>query len=314
MSRSGSTESQRRSRGAASLPRGPQFAKSVMSPSVLLLLAVVSGSANGAHQTDPRGNDNVRTSLPDGDGDQTNSPDSDTHTDADREPIEATPTSSSALDPTASTKTRWRVQLSLVGLLARPFTGGHSLGDWGYGAAFVIGASYAPIPISLGGDFGGVYWGSLTMPVWVQLGDQQVEVSETRTEQTGLVNLWARAQFPWGPVRPYVEVVGGLKMIDTKYSLAFPTGQWTTSTFVHRGTASSVGFGLGVDVLLVRAPASSDAELFATLGVRRLGGSHTSFQNTAGASFEVPSDTTVIMLGILGRWTPSNSASARDKK
>lgn len=194
--------------------------------------------------------------------------------------------------------------MAVTALLAKPFEGAESLSDWGYGVMLSGGVHWRDLPISAGVDVGGIRWGSARSVLDVRLGDTRTELEETRLDQTILLDSWLRVQEPNWLVRPYVEGTLGLKLLDTKYSLAFPNGTGETSTVTDQAVASSFGWGLGLDVRLAQASDGSGSAVFATLGVRELYGSRASFTRTPDSSsvnqtvsFDVPTRSTVVLLG-----------------
>jgi len=195
----------------------------------------------------------------------------------------------------------------MTGALAQPFGAENSLGDWGYGGSLGIGVRHNAFPVSLGVDAVPIHLGSSTEVALVQQADSQLRIQQTRSQQAILFDTWLRVEPPTRWVLPYLEVAGGFKMLDAKYTLAYSDGQGTTSVFKRQSTASNWGFGAGLNVLLVRLPDSSDAALYATVGVRRLWGSRTSYAGVTGTSSEIDTDTTLILLGISVRARPFGS-------
>ena len=120
--------------------------------------------------------------------------------------------------------------------------------------------------------------------------------------------MWLRLQPQDFRVRPYAEAVVGFKGLFTDYSLRFEQGVGTTSATSDQDLTSSAGLGAGVEILL--ATDDSSGRLYATLGFRWLHGGKASFDRaapvpdaaTVSASFNVPTTTTVVMLGIAATW------------
>jgi hypothetical protein len=198
-----------------------------------------------------------------------------------------------------------RVDAAVEGVMATPFEGARSIGDWGYGLMLSGGVHWKDLPISVGVDLVGIRWGRSTSLVDVQLGDTTAALEETRLDQTILFDTWLRLQPQTWRVRPFVEGLVGLKLLDTKYNLAFAAGDGETSTVTDQSSASTIGWGAGVDVLLANATDDSGSAVFATLGVREIGGSRASLsrvQDSAGMSqtvrFDVATHSTLILLGI----------------
>jgi hypothetical protein len=197
-----------------------------------------------------------------------------------------------------------RVEVALTGAIAQPFEGAHSLGDWGFGLMLALGVQWRNWPLKAGFDITGIRFGRATSTLEAQLGDSSAELEETRLDQTIFLDSWLRLQPDDWPLRPYVEGVLGLKFLDTKYSLAFPNGTGETSTVTDQASASTFGWGLGLDVLLGHASDDTGSALYATLGVRELAGSRASFSRAPDSNaanqtlrFDVPTRSTVFLLG-----------------
>jgi hypothetical protein len=208
-------------------------------------------------------------------------------------------------DPPQGPVAPLRVDAAVEGVMAKPFEGARSISDWGYGLMLSGGVHWKDLPISVGVDLVGIRWGRSTSLVDVQLGDTTAALEETRLDQTILFDSWLRLQPQTWRVRPFVEGLLGLKLLDTKYSLAFAAGDGETSTVTDQSSASSIGWGAGVDVLLANASDGTGSAVFATLGVREIGGSRASFsrvQESAGMTqavrFDVATHSTLILLGI----------------
>jgi hypothetical protein len=204
---------------------------------------------------------------------------------------------------------RWHVEAWVTALLAEPFSESRPLSDWGYGASLGIGAKPARIPVAIGADVAGIYWGSVTVPVLLQLGDTPTRAAVSIQQQTVFLDLWLRAQLPRGVVRPYLELVGGLKMIDSEYSLSFPDGDGVASVFDEATTpAWTLGAGLGLDVMLARGTKDADAGLWLTLGVRRLWGNRVWIEHATYGAFDTDTDTTLFSIGFSAK-TPIRGAT-----
>lgn len=211
----------------------------------------------------------------------------------------------------------WRVDAWVTALLAEPLDATGPLSDWGYGVSLGVGARPEPLPLSFGAEIAGVHWGTIDVPVTLTLGDTPTPALVAIRQQTAFLDLWTRAQFPRGLVRPYVELVGGLTMLDTKYTLRLPGGEGSTSVFADdTAPASTLGVGLGVDVMLARADDDPDAGILLTLGVRHLWGSRVSLRHATLGTLETDTDTVLVSLGIAlkaTRLSPgARSASSRD--
>jgi hypothetical protein len=189
------------------------------------------------------------------------------------------------------------MEASVTGILAEPFAASGPLSDWGYGVSLSVGARRAPLPLSFGAEIAGVHWGSQTVPVLLELGDTLTPAQVAISHQTMFLDAWLRAQPTRGRVRPYVELVGGLKLIDTAYSLHFPGGSGVTSVFDETTPASTLGLGLGADLLLVRQNDDPDAGLFINLGLRKLWGNHVSLKHPTYGTFQTDTNTVLVSLG-----------------
>ena len=199
----------------------------------------------------------------------------------------------------------WGLDFAVTAVIAEPFEGAHSLGDWGYGLSLLGGTHWRDFPVSFGFDLTAIRWGQARSVFDARLGGSTQPLEETRTDQTILISSWLRLQPVNWPVRPYVEGMLGLKVLDTRYSFALRDGTGSTGAVTDQASASNAGFGLGVDALLAHATDGSGSAVFATLGVRRLWGSDASFTRAPDASsanrsvsFNVPTNTTLILLGI----------------
>jgi hypothetical protein len=189
--------------------------------------------------------------------------------------------------------------------MAQPFEGARSLADWGYGVSLLGGTHWRDFPVSFGFDLNAIRWGQAQSVFEVRVGDSTQPLEETRTDQSVLFDSWLRLQPVDWPVRPYMEGVLGLKLLDTRYSIALVDGSGSTGTVTDQATAGTAGFGFGVDALIARATDGSGSAVFATLGVRKLWGNNASFTRAPDASsvnrsvaFDVPTNTTLIFLGI----------------
>jgi hypothetical protein len=205
----------------------------------------------------------------------------------------------------ARSSSPWGYDFAVTALLAEPFEGAHSLGDWGYGLSLLGGAHFRDIPLSAGLDLSGIRWGQASSVVAVRFTDSTQALEETRTDQTVIIGSWLRLEPTSWLIRPYVEGLVGLKLLNTRYSFAFLQGMGSTSAVTDQAVASNAGLGLGVDALLAHASNGAESAVFATLGVRRIWGSHASFTRAPDASsvnrtvsFDVPTDSTMILLGI----------------
>jgi hypothetical protein len=192
----------------------------------------------------------------------------------------------------------WHAEAWVTALLASPFSESRPLSDWGYGASLGVGARRARIPLTIGADLAGIHWGSVTVPEVLQLGDTPTRALVSIRQQTIFLDLWLRAQLPRGVVRPYVELVGGLKMIDQEYSLSFPDGSGATRVFDEATTpAWTLGAGIGLDLMLARATDDADSGLFVTLGVRHLWGNRVSIEHATYGTFDMDTDTLLFSVG-----------------
>ena len=198
------------------------------------------------------------------------------------------------------------VDVALSFVLAQPFEGARSFGDWGYGLMLLGGLRWKDLPLSVGCDLQAIRWGRASSLIGVQLGDSQATLEQSRLDQTIIFDSWIRLQPPRWRMKPYLEGFVGLKMLDTKYSLSFVDGTGTTSTVTDHANASNYGFGIGLDVLLAQASDASGSALSLTLGLRELYGSRASFTRAPDessvnqtVSFDLPTRSTVIMLGFL---------------
>jgi len=194
---------------------------------------------------------------------------------------------------------------AVTGVLAKPFEGAHALSDWGYGVMLSFGLRWQDLPVSAGFDLQAIRWGRASTPVDVKLGDSWATLEKSRLDQSVLFDTWLRFEPPRWRVRPYFEGFVGLKLLQTKYSLAFSDGNGTTTAVTDHSTASNYGFGFGLDVLLARASDSSGSALFVTLGLRELYGGHAAFTRAPDSSsvdrtisFDVPTHSTQILLGL----------------
>jgi hypothetical protein len=156
----------------------------------------------------------------------------------------------------------------------------------------------------------------LTAPLSVRLGDSTVSVDETRSDNTVFFDTWLRAQPPYWWIRPYLEGIAGLKQIYTQYSLDFPSGSGSTTTTTDQTATWTLGYGAGVDIMVAQADGGSKA-VFVTLGIRRLDGGRASFTRGADAAsanrvvtFDVPTDTTMVFLGISARVPVASNVAA----
>jgi hypothetical protein len=192
----------------------------------------------------------------------------------------------------------WHVEAWVTGLTAQPFATSGPLSDWGFGASLGMGARRDPLPISIGANIAGIHWGTVTVPVELQLGDRPAQAVVSIAQQTIFLDLWLRAALPRGVVRPYLEVAGGLKLIDSQYTLTFDDGQGATSVFGDATTpASSLGVGLGVDLMIARSTVDRDSGLLVTLGARHLWGNRVSIEHATYGRFETDTNTVLISLG-----------------
>jgi hypothetical protein len=198
-----------------------------------------------------------------------------------------------------------RLDFAVTGVIAEPFEGARSLGDWGYGLMLLGGVHWKDFPVSFGFDAVGIRWGQSKSLFDVRLGDTPVALEETRTDQTILLDSWLRLQPQTWPVRPYLEGVAGVKFLETEYSFTFPGGTGTMSTVTDQASASTIGWGAGFDVLLAHSSDGLGSAVFATFGLRRLAGSRASFTrapDTSSASqvvsFDLPTNTTLVLFGV----------------
>lgn len=213
--------------------------------------------------------------------------------------------SATPLPPSRPVVLPWGVDFAVTALIAEPFEGAHSLGEWGYGLSLLGGTHWRDFPVSFGFDLSAIRWGQAHSVLDTRLGDSTQRLEETRTNQTILMSSWLRLQPVNWPVRPYMEGMLGLKLLETRYSFALVDGTGSTNAVTDQASASNVGFGLGVDALLAHTTDGSGSAVFATFGVRRLWGSNASFTRAPDASsvnrtvsFDVPTNTTLILLGI----------------
>ncbi|HVU02956.1 MAG TPA: hypothetical protein VHE30_14450 [Polyangiaceae bacterium] len=209
--------------------------------------------------------------------------------------------------PTAEAREGFRGHFALHAVTAEPFgTGSHALDRWGYGLGFSLGAGYGRIPVTLGVDFVGVAWGSGGTNDPVLLNGSPVAAEITRRDRAIFYDLWLRVEPPFFSVRPYVEGVLGVKGLYTVSSLRLIGGEGETRATTPEEPASTIGFGLGLDVLFARN--ATGAAAYASLGFRRLHGGRAAFsgafESGETAHFETSTDTTLVLAGITARWTP----------
>jgi hypothetical protein len=206
------------------------------------------------------------------------------------------------------------VDVVLDFVLAKPFEGARSLGDWGYGLMLSAGGRWRDLPFSVGLDLQAIRWGHSSSLIDVQLGDTWATLERSRLDQSIVFDSWLRFEpFRWR-VQPYLEGFVGLKMLDTKYSLSFLDGDGTTSTVTDQASASNYGFGAGMNVLLAYANDRGGSALSATLGFRALYGGRASFTRAPDSSsdrtisFDVPTHSTEFMIGFLVHAQPRKTA------
>lgn len=197
---------------------------------------------------------------------------------------------------------------ALTAVAAEPFTGGRTIGDWGYGPAMAMGAGWGAVPVAAGFDLMFAKWGTSTGPLEIGMDDARLLLQQKRADQAVFMDAWVRIQPPYWWIRPYLEGIAGAKLLSAKYSLAFVGGSDETSAFTEKTAAHTIGWGAGVDILLAKATDHSNSALFATLGFRRLSGGNASFNRAVNdhspnqlVSFYLPTDTTIVTLGVAFR-------------
>jgi hypothetical protein len=192
----------------------------------------------------------------------------------------------------------WRVNAWIVGVLVEPmFVPDPHLGP-AYGVGFGGGISRAQLPLVIGIDFDAVQGSGDQTNTSILLGDQPATLVETRTRQTVFFDAWLRVEPPNGFFRPYVEVSGGVAMIDYVYSLRFPNAIYGTAAFKQRSSAATFGVGLGLELLIARTPKEPTSALCVSFGVRHLWGSPVSGEAGTAGSVELRTDATLFMLGL----------------
>ena len=193
---------------------------------------------------------------------------------------------------------------AVTGVLAKPFEGAHALSDWGYGVMLSFGLRWQDLPVTGGFDLQAIRWGRASSLEDIKLGDSWATLEKSRLDQSVLFDTWLRFEPTRWRVRPYFEGFVGLKLLETKYSLALADGNGMTTAVTDHSTASNYGFGCGLDVLLARASDASGSALFVTLGLRELYGGRATFTRAPDnssvdrtISFDVPTHSTQVLLG-----------------
>jgi hypothetical protein len=189
--------------------------------------------------------------------------------------------------------------LALVGFISVPL-GANSEGvQGGFGLSF--GAGWGLIPLTLGIDLMSAWGGTESPPATVSSSQPPAKVESQDT--TYYFDAWARLQPPFYWLRPYLEGFAGTKLLQSSYSLYFAASDSSTDKTTSSRWASSLGWGVGVDV----GWPGAENTIKLTVGFRRLYGGDASFTRTAtvnGASevvtVNVPTSVTLWMIGATG--------------
>jgi hypothetical protein len=196
-----------------------------------------------------------------------------------------------------------RFELQLLGVLTFPNHASQS--SAGFGFALCYGVGWGDIPLTLGVDFMSID-GITRAKTDVRLNVEGDTFNATKTARERVLHfdLWARIQPPHWSVRPYVEGFMGTKVLQTNYSFEFAIDNSENDYAKDHDWTSSLGWGVGVDFpgLLSR-----DGQISLMLGFRRLSGSKARLERTAQidgqtviAGHSVPTDVTIVMLGVGG--------------
>jgi hypothetical protein len=162
-----------------------------------------------------------------------------------------------------------------------------------YGFVIGLGVGYADIPLRLGIDFGRSF--GFTRELSYGLPSGELVRVESDTMSLSTLHLSLRVAPEFGFFRPYVEAVGGAKMLGL---------HWLGGAYSDEpGTAGSVGYGAGLEVL--RPPLLRGASI--TLGYRQLFGPVNSVwkdvrveNGTVTAAYRTPAVMHMIVIGLLG--------------
>ncbi len=213
---------------------------------------------------------------------------------------DATGTAPDSQAATASDATPMRIDVAMFGLFSTPFhahDGGAGLG-FGLGPRFGVGS----IPLMLGVDFMASYLGTLHSEAVVRFGDTTLLANTSRQDKLYFFDATLRLQWPHWLVRPYLEGVLAAAAAQRNYAFSFVDNPSATASSSSAHWTSSAGWGAGLDFhgLYERA-----GDVFLTLGFRRMTAGHTSVAATTEVNDQsvsirrnVPTDTTVVMLGV----------------
>jgi opacity protein-like surface antigen len=194
---------------------------------------------------------------------------------------------------------RFRGETELGVFLSTPFEG--SGGHMGIGWRFALGIGWDRIPLTVGIDGQGAYFGSSSSRGVVVIGSEELEIDKSRTDSALFLSLYARIQPPYWPVRPYVEGLAGPKRLRTDYTVEFVGGTGSAEVTTDDHWTYTLGVGAGVDLPL-------GSRLWLTGGVRYLAGGVASYSRAvAGDSDSViryRTSTTIktFSLGLAGRF------------
>lgn len=198
---------------------------------------------------------------------------------------------------------RLRGELELSGFVATSF---EPEGDMtGIGWRFALGVGYGSIPITLGLDFQAAYFGEASSRDVLKVGSQALEIEKSRTDSALFLDVFARLQPTFWPVRPFIEGVVGPKRFSTDYSLSFVGGTGTVETTTDEDWTYTLGAGGGLDVRV-------GVSTWLTAGVRHLLGGRASYSRAVGGGrdgavrYDTRTTMTTFSLGLVGRFDLSS--------
>jgi opacity protein-like surface antigen len=145
-----------------------------------------------------------------------------------------------------------------------------NVGNNGYGGGGQFFIRVGDSPFLMGGDFGGVVYGSQSRREPISNTIPNLSLRVTTRNNIFLTHFALRAQPRSGPVRPYVDGLIGLKYLYTRTSVSDPFDDETiASNTDFSDTALSYGIGGGLQIPLTKG---RESRIVLDTGVRYLRG------------------------------------------